>query len=174
MQHLAVKIFAQPGAKLDASNAIAMFHRWIQHRDLPELLIDVADYAHLPEGPGVVLMGHEAAYSLDTSRGRLGLLYSRREPVDLDGPASLRHAYDSALRAAHRVENEPEFQGRLRFNPNDFEVIWNDRLLHPNTTESWEKVRPVLDAFLHELGRDFRITRHADPRDRLRIEAVAA
>ena len=32
------------------------------------MLIDVADYRHVPAGPGVLLIGHEANYSLDNRR----------------------------------------------------------------------------------------------------------
>ena len=70
IQHVRVKIFARESVDLGA--AIPVFHRWIQDRVCPEMLIDVADYRHVPNGPGVVLMGHEASYSLDNTKGRLG------------------------------------------------------------------------------------------------------
>ena len=54
MQHLSVKIFAQPGAELNSADAIAVFHRWIQRGDSPEMMIDVADYSHVHDGPGAV------------------------------------------------------------------------------------------------------------------------
>ena len=74
MQHLSVKIFEQSGAELNGAKAIAVFHRWIQRGGLPEMAIDVADYAHIPAGPGVLLVCQEAAYALDNHDGRLGLL----------------------------------------------------------------------------------------------------
>src|SRR5208282_5773091 len=83
MQHLSVKIFEQSGAELDGAKAIAVFHRWIQRGGLPEMPIDVADYVHLPAGPGVILVCQEAAYSLDNNDGRLGLLYQRKTRNDL-------------------------------------------------------------------------------------------
>lgn len=56
MQHLSVKIFEQSGAELNGTQAIAVFHRWIQRGGIPEMPIDVADYAHIPAGPGVILV----------------------------------------------------------------------------------------------------------------------
>src|SRR5437764_1537417 len=103
IQHVRVKIFASESARADLGDAIPAFHRWIQDRVCPEMLIDVADYRHVPNGPGVVLMGHEAAYSLDNTKGRLGLLYNRR----LAGGAAqenLRQAYDAAVAACQRLE----------------------------------------------------------------------
>src|SRR5229473_5672560 len=79
IQHVRVKVFARQPAPIDQGDAIAVFHRWIQNRECPEMLIDVADYRHVPDGPGVMLIGHEASYSLDNTKGRLGLLYSRKQ-----------------------------------------------------------------------------------------------
>ena len=50
----------------------AVFHQWIRDSVCPEMLIDVADYRHVPAGPGVMLIGHEANYSLDNRENRLG------------------------------------------------------------------------------------------------------
>ena len=58
VQHVNVKIFAEdPAIELDG--AIPVFHRWIQRNVCEELLIDVADYRHVPAGPGVLLVGHD-------------------------------------------------------------------------------------------------------------------
>ena len=175
MQHLAIKIFAQPGAQLVAYDAIAVFHRWIQKRDFPDLLIDVADYAHVAAGPGVVLVGRDAVYALDNAHDRLGLLYSRRTEMILDDEASLQQAYDSALAVCRRLESEPEFQGKLKFDAKGFALTWNDRLLYPNTEESWTRLRPTVDAFLaHKFGEGaYNLRRNYDLRERLGAEVVA-
>ena len=49
LQHVNVK-FPSAGS-IDLTQAIPVFHRWIQEQALPGLLIDVADYRHVPEGP---------------------------------------------------------------------------------------------------------------------------
>ena len=61
---------------------IPVFHRWIREQAMPELLIDVADYSHVPAGPGVMVIGHEANYSVDNRENRLGLLYNRRAALE--------------------------------------------------------------------------------------------
>ena len=78
MEHVNIKIFAADSPSVRFADAIPVFHRWIQSRDLPELLIDVADYSHVPAGPGVVLIGLEANYALDNAHNRPGLLYVRK------------------------------------------------------------------------------------------------
>ncbi len=146
MQHVSIKIFAAGGGSPRLADAIPAFHRWIQKRDLPELLIDVADYSHVPAGPGVVLVGHEANYALDNAHNRPGLLYSRKVA---DG--SLKQAYDAAVAASLRLEAEPEFQGKLHFDARRIEIILNDRLLYPNTEAGWSSVETELTAFLDGL-----------------------
>ena len=95
IQHIRVKIFAREPVSVDLGDAIPVFHRWIQDRVCPEMLIDVADYRHVPAGPGVLLIGHEANYSLDLAKNRLGLLYSRKQAGG-DAQENLRQAFDAA------------------------------------------------------------------------------
>lgn len=174
VQHVNVKIFAQEPVAIDRGDAIPVFHRWIQQRAIGGLLIDIADYRHVPGGPGVMLIGHEAHYSLGETGGRFGLLYNRRAVVDGPTRRKLQEAYDAAWAACRRLEDEPEFRGKLKFHPGDVEVVFNDRLLTPNTDESWEALRPELEGFFTELwgARSFDLQRTADPRERLRVQAV--
>jgi hypothetical protein len=173
LQHINLKIFAAPAEGVELAGAIPVFHRWIQARSRPEMLIDVADYSHVPDGPGVLLIGHEANYGLDLGHGRLGLLYNRKAPGG-DTPAErLQQAYESARDACRLLEQEPEFQGKLAFPGDEIELVLNDRLLYPNTAETWNAVRGDIEAFfdgLYGKGR-YEITRAADPRERFRATA---
>jgi hypothetical protein len=170
MQHLNVKIFAKTHENVNAADAIPVFHRWIQAGDLPELLIDVADYTHVPAGPGVLLIALEANYSLDYARGQLGLLYNRKAAAAGNPQEQLQQAYHAALTACRRLEREPEFKGALRFNPNHLEIVLNDRLLHPNTDESWRQVQPQAQLFFDGIfgAGNYSCERVGEPRERLR------
>jgi hypothetical protein len=173
VQHANIKIFALEPAPDDLSAAIPVFHRWIQNNVTGDMLIDVADYRHVPEGPGVMLVAHEAHYALDNTDGRLGLLYNRRVAESGDTRTKLRQAHDAALAACTRLAEEPEFQGRLKFNPGDVEVIFNDRHYTPNTPETYAALEPELEAFFAELWGDnsFEVRKVGEPRDRLRVSA---
>src|SRR5439155_15840277 len=129
-------------AAIDLADATPIFHRWIQERVPEEMVIDVADYRHVPEGPGVLLIGHQANYSLDLAEGRLGLLYNRKTALEGDAQANLGQAFRAALAACRRLEEEVPFQGKLRFDAGDCEILLNDRLLAPNTDETWNALRP--------------------------------
>lgn len=129
-----LKVLAADAADVEAEEFIPVFHRWITERVLPELLIDVADYSHVHEGPGVLLVGHDAIYAYDLSRGEPGLLYSRRHEsgTDLAGIDSLdrrlRSLLDCAFRACDLIEAEPQLGGRVAFDRHRLELRVNDRL----------------------------------------------
>jgi len=167
MQHFRVKLFAETTADFDLGAAIPVFHRWIQGSVLPEMLIDVADYQHVPDGPGILLVSHEAFYGLDLGKGRLGLAYTRRAALDGSVPDRIRQAYRAARAAADRLMAEPEFAGTIRF-PGSFEIAVNDRLLGPNTDEGWQQLEPALRAVVEEEVRGpYTVSRTGQPRDLL-------
>jgi len=176
MQHVNIKLFAEQPYPEDISKAIPVFHRWIQQKSMPGLLIDVADYAHVPQGPGIFLVGHEYHLSLDEVGGRLGLLFNRRESWEGTGVDALRSAYDLTIDAANKLVSEPEFEGKLRFNLNELEIVLNDRLLYPNTDETLQKLSAEFKEFLDaSFGGTYTIKRaFADPRARFGVHAVRA
>ena len=57
---------------------IPVFHRWIQEDLVPGIPLDVADYRHVPNGPGVILIGHDADWGMDQHEGPLGLIYNHK------------------------------------------------------------------------------------------------
>src|SRR5579871_4797500 len=96
---LQLKFFAADPAAVDLSKFTGIFQRWIQQKPLDDMLIDVADYRHVFEGPGIVLIGHESDYALDVSKGRPGLLFTRKRQRDADLHAQLRNSFRLALAA---------------------------------------------------------------------------
>ena len=168
-----MKIFASQ-SDINLVDAIPVFHKWIQDSVMPEMLIDVADYKHVPEGPGIMLIGHEADYSLDLTDGRLGLLYNRKTPVDLDSTGALKQAYEAAVRAVKLLEETPVFAGKLVFDRDEVEVILNDRLLFPNNDETWAAVVPQISSFFTGIyGQNgFEIEQRGEPRDRIRAGII--
>ncbi|MGA3094996.1 MAG: hypothetical protein ABSF25_00960 [Bryobacteraceae bacterium] len=181
-----VKIFADPSRAQGAPRqgvvvseqvlaaAPAVFQRWIRESVVEELLIDVADYRHVPAGPGVVLVGHEANYSLDNGASRLGLLYNRKAPIEAGAAENIAQALRAALAACRRLEEEPEFEGKLRFG-RDIEIIINDRALAPNTDDAFASLEPAIESALQAVygAVEFHLERLGAARERLRIAVHA-
>ncbi len=82
VQHINVKVFVADPAAVNIADAVGVFHQWIKKTVCPEMLIDVAEYRHVPAGPGILLIGLEANYSFDERENRLGLLYNRKAALD--------------------------------------------------------------------------------------------
>ena len=158
---------------VDLAQAIPVFHRWIQQQALPGLLIDVADYRHVPEGPGVVLVAHEALYGLDQGGGRLGLLYNRRTRIDAPPAEALQQAFRAALEACRKLEQEPEFAGTLSFAASACEVAVNDRALAPNDAATAARLRAALQPLLDHLwgSGSYQMNTLGEARDRLGVTA---
>jgi hypothetical protein len=147
LQHINVKLFVREPEKVRLEAVVPVFHSWIQGQIFDELLLDVADYSHVPDGPGVVLIGHEADYSLDNTDGRLGVRYNRKAPLAGRNRDRLLQAARGALNAFQRLEQDLN----VSFNNRELEIIFNDRLLTPNTEETRKASEPDLKEFLHQL-----------------------
>lgn len=167
-QHINIKIFAADGASINLADAVPVFHRWIRDNVCEEMLVDVADYRHVPEGPGVMLIGHQANYSLDNRENRLGLLYNRKAVLGGGLRDRLQQAHEAALAACQRLESDPAFGGNLKFDSDHVEVAVNDRLLAPNTEETWLALEPELEKFFPGSS----LKRTGEPRDLLRVEVI--
>jgi hypothetical protein len=122
--------------------------------------LDVADYRHVEAGPGVLLIGHQANYSVDHTDGRLGIRYNRKAAVEGSNQDRLKQAARAALAACQRLESEPSLSGKLRFNGRELELFINDRLLAPNQPETRAAAQPEFQAFFRKLfgGTDFSIS----------------
>lgn len=167
IQHINVKFYLENPEAVNLADFGAVFNTWIQNQRLEELLIDVADYLHVHNGPGILLIGHEADYSLDNRAGRLGLLYNRKEQLEGTTQEKLAQAVRANLTVAQILEKE----NNLKFNTQELQIIVNDRLLVPNTAETFASLKADLKAFFDRLygGADFELTQHSEPRERFTV-----
>ncbi|MEE2778108.1 MAG: hypothetical protein VYE73_15250, partial [Acidobacteriota bacterium] len=139
---------------LELDRLIPVFHRWIKESRLVELPIDVVDYSHVPDGPGVLLVCHDAQYGVEGGDGELGLLYSRRREThpSLGGIATLEDRIESvferALAACARLQIEASLGGRLRFPSDHFLLRVNDRRIGE---ESFGDLSTALHSFFARL-----------------------
>lgn len=141
LHRIQVKAFLKESPAIDPAALIPVFHKWIQQGPLEELLIDVANYEHVPDGPAVMLIAHEADYALDRADGRPGLLYTRKR----DLPDGVGSAVGLALRrlfsAARLLEEERSLGGRCTFRTDEIEIRFLDRLNVRNEEASLHRIR---------------------------------
>jgi hypothetical protein len=175
-----VKILAHQDS-FAQEDLIPVFHKWIREDRLADtildtILIDVADYRHVPHGPGVMLVAHEAHYGLDEGGGEIGLLYARkRDPI---GAAAdkLREALTACLQAASALQGEPTIAGRLSFNPGALEIRVMSRLVARNTAADANQLRPIVEQVLGPLlgVDDLQVEQAGDARQPLTLRASTA
>src|SRR4030095_14690853 len=101
LQRIGIKVFAEDSAKVDVRDFIPVFHSWIQKQAVENhLLIDVHDYSHIHNGPGILLVAHEGNFSIDLSNGEMGLAYYRKQPTAGSMTQRLNGVLKSALQAS--------------------------------------------------------------------------
>lgn len=165
---IGVKLFVSEPSAVKLEDVVPVFHSWIQQQALAgNLLIDVADYLHVPNGPGIVLVAHEANYATDRADGKLGLFYQRKRPVAAGTlQERLAAAFREALTAAWLLEQDPRLNGQWKFDSRRIHIRIADKLQAPNKPETFDAMKPELTAFLTKvLGTsDFRMERYEDER----------
>jgi hypothetical protein len=170
---IAIKLFVQ--SDTFAPDAfIAVFQRWIQNQALPNhLLIDVADYAHVPDGPATVLIGNEANLSMDRGAGRLGLIYQRKRP--LVGAQTftdrLQLVLTQTAKVASMLEQESNLPSPPKFLTSEMLIRIYDRLLAPNQPATYEQLNPQIQSTLTRLLGPTTLTPTANPQSVFELHA---
>jgi hypothetical protein len=143
LQHLIIKFPVDGPLGLAPARVVDLFHKWVAAQSAPGfLLIDVAELLHVPEGPGVIAVGHEADFALDNNRGVWGVLYRRKTVLPGTNAERVSEAFGAAGRAAVAIEEA--FPGAIKFSRTGFELIINDRGIAPNTPETLAAAVPEI------------------------------
>lgn len=172
------KFFFREGTAVPLPAFVPVFHRWIQEQAVEGLLIDVADYKHVHQGPGIMLVGHEGDYVIDEQDGRPGLQYrGKREWHSDDLGERLAAVVRLALQARRVLEQEATLHGRLAFAADEISLTFHDLLHTPNTPAVFAAVTPAVETVLRRFFPDGRLTltqATADPRRPLTIQVQIA
>jgi hypothetical protein len=161
---IGVKLYARDPERVDPALFIPLFHGWIQHNAIDGLPIDVADYAHVHEGPGVMLIGHEADHAIDLGEGRPGILYQRKREPEGTLEERVEAALAAADRAAEQIEADPA-AGGVEFGRDEILVRVLDRRAAPNDEATAAELLPAVEAAVAAArpGRTATIERVDDP-----------
>ena len=151
LQHANVKLHLKNSGGADLELLIPIFHDWVKEQSCEEILIDVADYRHVPGGPGIILIGHEADFSLDEADRHLGVRYNRKAPLPGSNQCRFRQALKAALEACDKLEADPRLSGKLNLECQDIGLFINDRLLAPNDSNTHRLVIPEIQHFCDDL-----------------------
>lgn len=157
----------------DADLFVPIFHEWIRDRALDVVALDVADYAHVPDSPGIMLVAHEVSFALDRADGEFGVLAQRRTPFQGHAVDAIEATIRQAMTVAARLQQDRRLAGRLAFDAARLRIEANDRLLVPNSDDGYEAFAPLVQTAVERIfdGLSVTIARITnDPRDRLAVE----
>ena len=164
-----IKFLATDAQGIDILELIPIYHRWIQDKALDDLLIDVADYSHVPAGPGVMLIAHEGNYALDETGHERGIVYYSKQKLTGELPERFAQVAYKALEATQLMSSDADLEGALHVSGTELQFFANDRLAAPNTDEAYEEIEPAFKRFLDRLydGAPYTLSREEDPKERL-------
>ena len=129
-KRLGIKFNLIHAPRLQPDDILPIFQRWIQEHTVEGMLIDVIDYKHVPDGPGIVLIADEADYAYDSGYGELGLHYVRKRELPADFGSALKLVFHCALLGAQALEAEaPE---DLIFDYSSVNINFLDRMNYRN------------------------------------------
>lgn len=169
LQRIDVKLLLDCPPDPDLDHFLVIFDRWRKADDHPADWVDLADYAHMPGGPGILIAGKRDTFSVNLNPPGPGLLTSVRSGLE----GSLEDRFREALRRAREfnaaVMAEPEFPAEFSVREGAWEIYVNDRLGFPNTDPTDRLVRPAVAAALGVAPES--LTRDPDSRNRLGYSA---
>jgi hypothetical protein len=174
LQKIAVKLFATDSSNPPLTDFIDLFHGWIQSTD--GIYHDVADYSHMQAGPGIVLVANDAHVSIDETKGRRGVLYSRKQPLTGGNAEKILRVFGFALDLCKKLESEPSLAGKIKFRCDETLFAVNDRLLAPNNEATFLALKGDLEHAVGGLyrGSKFTLNHNKDPRQRFSVAIRAS
>lgn len=157
----------------EEGSLIGILQSWIRLQKLPGTLIDVVDYRHVPDGPGIMMVTYEINYAMEHQDG-YGL-YVQRKWGSQDNQPHVSAIVD-LVKSAATFGSLLEQETGIKLKGDEFLYISNDRLNLPNTDAAFAEVKPDLEAALSKIypGQTVSLTKVANnPKERLTIAIKA-
>lgn len=166
LQHINVKLLFNESADANLEPLISILHDWISNQDLEEILIDVADYRHVPDGPGIILIGHQANISLTEDNRCITLCYNRKIATKGTNEERFRQAVRGALIVCEKLELDERLTGKMNFECQEIEILINDRIFVSNKKKFYQildpKFKRLFDIIFEK--NEYSISHFEDPR----------
>ena len=167
LQRVNVKLFTDAPEQVVLDPFLDIFARWREDAGHPSRWVDLADYAHIPRGPGVMIIGKQGNLALDLADPGPGILYANKENLEGTVEDRILETFRRCLALTAVLTAEPEYPSDLKPRPGFWELSFNDRLETPNTDATDRLLRPAVEATVGRLlGTDHTLIRQTDPQRR--------
>ena len=151
LQRIHIKLLTDAPRTLDLEPFIQIFGRWRADKNHPAGWVDVADYAHVPRGMGIVLVGFQANFAFDMSDPAPGILYAAKKGLTGTHAERISSAMRACLELSRRLTAEKEFPKQVQLRTDALEILLPDRLVTPNTHETDAELRPAVELAIGKL-----------------------
>jgi hypothetical protein len=151
LQRIHIKILTDAPATLNLEPFLAIFGRWRADKKHPAGWVDLADYAHVPRGAGVVLVGFNANFAFDMAGPAPGILYAAKKGLSGTHAERVALVLRSSVELSRRLIAEPEFPQSVHLRLDAFELHFPDRLESPNIPATDQELRPTVAEFFDRI-----------------------
>ena len=122
LQKVGIKVPLEGDANGD--DIMKSLSSWIRDDRLDGTLIDVADYSHMKNGPGIVLVAHEFILSIDEQDGYIGLRVAHRLNSDKKLNVRLMECIETLRQGAQNLSSDLQ----MELDGTKVELFASDRL----------------------------------------------
>ena len=163
LQRIDLKAMLDAPRGVELDSLLAIFGRWRNDKAHPAQWVDLADYAHMNSGAGVVLVGKQGLFGVTRFDPGLALFYSGRRGYEGSGEQRILESFRRHLALSTALFREPEYPAALKKLTGSWELAVNDRLAFPNNEETDRILRPAVHSALDTLFGSGRYELSAEP-----------
>jgi len=146
LQRINVKILTPSSTEEDLTPFLDIFTQW---KDASEEWLDVADYLHMVDGPGVVLFGTNQIASVHTTGG-LGFSYSNRSGLTGEWQERFQNVLKRTLELNSELLAHSKYPSQWSKELDTLEISINDRMFQNAGSEMESAVTGALQSTFGE------------------------
>ena len=162
LQRIDVKVLARAPEPAPLDPILTVFDRWRKEEDAPSDWIDLADYAHMPQGPGVMMAGKREHFAVDTNEPGVGILDADSQGAGRDRRGALCGGVPPAFDVRRRrLMGEAEWPAAIEVDGGRWVIAVNDRLQFPNNDATDAELKAGLVGGARSGVRRGRLSTHA-------------
>lgn len=141
---------APRNAPLDS--LLAIFGRWRNDKEHPARWVDLADYAHMSRGAGILIVGKQGIFGVTRFDPGLAVYYSGRDDYEGSVEQRITESFRRHLALTAALFAAPEYPAEMKALTGAWELTLNDRLHFPNNEATdalvGREIRAALDSVL--------------------------
>ncbi|MGK5093049.1 hypothetical protein WDW89_13660 [Deltaproteobacteria bacterium TL4] len=164
LQRINIKVLTPTPEGFKAEPFLKILNHW---NETEEEWLDIADYLHLQDGPGVVLLGPKRFVSFDRTEGADGILYCQRNGLEGSLKARFVEVLNNGILFAKKMRGEEACPSDVSTETTQLIITINDRKQAPHSEQTARQLGSVIQEALKEVldGTDVQMSPLADPKE---------